>query len=144
MHLDFRGPLNGSLIRSHYSDNQSPTSDNMALFGIVVECCQGSMKCLSMVADLQGTVSQRTTSTTTQRPSATTSPPSMFLVVGKGLSIIDDWWSEYFGWPDSFHAARLRNGFSLFFFGGGAQRHKRDNFRSEKGTSLFYHKTGDN
>ena len=58
-------------LQSHYSDNQSPTSDNHFFLGGCRRLSEVG-KCLSMIADLSAIGCQRITSTTSRRPPTTT------------------------------------------------------------------------
>ena len=58
-------------LQSHYSDNQSPTSDNHFFLGGCRRLSEVG-KCLSMIADQSAIGCQRITSTTSRRPPTTT------------------------------------------------------------------------
>ena len=79
-------------LQSHYSDNQSPTSDNHFFLGGCRRLSEVG-KCLSMIADQSAIGCQRITSTTSRRPPTTTFLGGVFRrnsVVGKWLSMIAD------------------------------------------------------
>ena len=79
-------------LQSHYSDNQSPTSDNHFFLGGCRRLSEVG-KCLSMIADQSAIGCQRITSTTSRRPPTTTFFGGVFRrnsVVGKWLSMIAD------------------------------------------------------
>ena len=58
-------------LQSHYSDNQSPTSDNHFFLGGCRRLSEVG-KCLSMIADQSAIGCKRITSTTSRRPPTTT------------------------------------------------------------------------
>ena len=86
------GELGWVKLQSHYSDNQSPTSDNHFFLGGCRRLSEVG-KCLSMIADQSAIGCQRITSTTSRRPPTTTFLGGVFRrnsVVGKWLSMIAD------------------------------------------------------